>query len=424
MKISTKPSPTTTPFDAGSSSPAAVPAADAGWGRLVGDTPEAAAAAAAVPPRPGPLRRLGHWVRRRRAFMLLVVLPSLISGVYLGAIAADQYVSEARFVVRGRSGGNGGSSSAIPGLGSLLGAAGLSPANEEAQAVRDYLTSHGAVDGLKGRIDLVALFTRPEADPVFRLWWTDPERLTSYFTSMVSTTYDATSGMITLRARSFRPQDSRDLAEQLLALSEALVNRMSEKAREDALRLARDEVAIAERRVVAARDALTALRGRQRSLDPVRVAAIATDTIGQLEGQLTAARAELTARERFMRPDNPGLLDLRNRIAALERQIAEERARHTAGEATLSGQLADYERLMLERDFADRQLASAVSSLEQARVEAQRQQVYLSRVVEPNLAEYPLYPRRIMNILGIFIGLSVAYGVGWLLIAGMREHAA
>src|SRR5690606_36069020 len=137
-----------------------------------------------------------------------------------------------------------------------------------------------------------------------------------------------------------------------LALSEALVNRMSERAREDALHVAREEVAVAERRVAAAREALTALRARQQALDPSRGAAIATETIGQLEGQLTAARAELAAKSRYMRPDNPGLLEVRNRIAALERQIAEERRRHTAGVATLATQLAEYERLMLEREFA------------------------------------------------------------------------
>ncbi|MBX6373676.1 MAG: capsule biosynthesis protein [Acetobacteraceae bacterium] len=366
------------------------------------------------------MRRLGAWAARR-TFLLLVVLPSLLGATYFVGIATDQYVSEARFIVRGRP---GASSSSTSGLSSLLGATGLSPAHEEAQAVRDYLTSHGAVDGLKGRVDLVEIFTRPEADWLSRLWWTDPERLTRYFTSMVTTTYDMTSGLITLQVRSFRAEDSRQIAEELLTLSEALVNRMSERAREDALRIARDEVAVAERRVMAAREALTTLRARQQELDPSRGAAIATETIGQLESQLTVARADLAARSRFMRPDNPGLLEVRNRIAALERQIAEERQRYTAGNETLASQLAEYERLMLERDLADRQLASAVASLEQARVEAQRQQVFLARVVEPNLAEYPLYPRRIMNSIGLFIGLAVIYGIGKLLIAGMREHAA
>ncbi len=130
-----------------------------------------------------------------------------------------------------------------------------------------------------------------------------------------------------------------------------------------------------------------------------------------------------------MRPDNPALQVTRNRIEALERQIAADRARHTdtnssLGGAVLARQLASYERLMLEREFADRQLASATASLEMARVEAQRQQLYLSRIVQPNLAVYPLYPRSFTNTASIFLGLAIAYGIGWLLIVGMREHAA
>jgi capsular polysaccharide transport system permease protein len=142
-----------------------------------------------------------------------------------------------------------------------------------------------------------------------------------------------------------------------------------------------------------------------------------------MEGALTAARAELRERLAFMRPDNPALQVTRNRIEALELQIAVERARRTRGEGTLAQQLGDFERLMLEREFADRQLASATASLEAARVEAQRQQVYLARVVEPNLAVYPLYPRKLIGVGSVFLGLSVAFGIGWLLVAGMREHA-
>jgi capsular polysaccharide transport system permease protein len=130
-----------------------------------------------------------------------------------------------------------------------------------------------------------------------------------------------------------------------------------------------------------------------------------------------------------MRPDNPALQNTRNRIQALERQIATDRSRHTdattnLGSAVLARQLAAYERLMLEREFADKQLASATASLEMARVEAQRQQLYLSRIVQPNLAVYALYPRSFTTTASILLGLAIAYGIGWLLIVGMREHAA
>jgi len=44
--------------------------------------------------------------------------------------------------------------------------------------------------------------------------------------------------------------------------------------------------------------------------------------------------------------------------------------------------------------------------------------------VQPNLAVYPLYPRKLTNLASIFVVLAIAYDIGWLLIVGMREHAA
>jgi capsular polysaccharide transport system permease protein len=89
----------------------------------------------------------------------------------------------------------------------------------------------------------------------------------------------------------------------------------------------------------------------------------------------------------------------------------------------LARQLAGFEKLMLERELADKQLASATVSLETARIEAQRQQLFVSRIVAPNLAVYPLYPKKAVNVASVLIGLAIAYGIGWLLVVGMREHA-
>ncbi|MBX6743767.1 MAG: capsule biosynthesis protein, partial [Acetobacteraceae bacterium] len=102
----------------------------------------------------------------------------------------------------------------------------------------------------------------------------------------------------------------------------------------------------------------------------------------------------------------------------------EERQRISTAGLGNSQQIGEFERLGMERELAQTQLASATASLERARAEAQRQQIFLLRVVEPNLAEWPRYPRASLNVLYIFICLSVGYGLAWLLVAGMREHAA
>jgi capsular polysaccharide transport system permease protein len=319
--------------------------------------------------------------------------------------------------------------SAMRGLaGAALGGFG-GAASGEANSVRDFLTSLDAVMEADARLDLISLWRRPEADFLARLWDTEPELLTRYYNSMVNVTLDPTTNVTTLRVRSFRPQDSLTLAEALLESAEALVNRLSERARNDTLRLAQQEIDIAERRVLESRSAMVRFREQERDLDSAGTAQAAVALRGQLEAALAQARAELTERLQFMRPDNPALQVTRNRIEALERQIVAERSRHTdttavVDNAVLSRQLAAYERLMLERQFADQQLASATASLESARVEAQRQHLYLARIVQPNLAVYPLYPRKLTNLASIFVVLAIAYGIGWLLIVGMREHAA
>jgi capsular polysaccharide transport system permease protein len=389
---------------------------------------DTSASALSLPQEPEPAAR--PWYARwwRHPFLLLVILPTLIAAVYFYGIAAPQYVSEARFVVSAR-GGDGGAQAAMRGAAaSAFGGLGGGMASSETNSVRDFLTSLDAVTDADSKLDLVALWQRPEADLLARLWDTEPELLARFYNRMVTVSLDPSTSVTTLKVRSFRPEDSKALAEALLVSAEALVNRLSERSRGESLRVARREMEIAEQRVQESRAALVQFREQERELDSAGALQAAVVLRGQMEAALAQARAELTERLKFMRPDNPALQVTRNRIEALERQISEERGRHTEMSPGGSGpglarQLAGYERLMLERELADKQLASATASLEAARIEAQRQQLFLSRIVEPNLAVYPLYPRKSVSVASIFIGLLIAYGIGWLLVVGMREHA-
>jgi capsular polysaccharide transport system permease protein len=359
-------------------------------------------------------------------FLLLVVLPTLAVGVYFYGFAANIYESEARFVVRTRGSGNANPMADIAGASRM---ASLFPAartgSEEGRAVVAYVDSHAAVAALRGSLDLVDLWRRPEIDAISRLWWDQPqaEWLLWYYRRRVRMALDPDTGVMILRAQAFRPDDAQTLSRALLALSERLVNTLSERGSTDALRSGEEDLARAEARVAAARDALIAFREREQAFDPARAAAGAVETIGRLEGALAQARTELQERQTFMRPDNPQIQVLRNRIEALQAQIAAERGRMTRGGEAMTQQVAGFERLELERMLADRQLASATASLEAARTEAIRQQTFVLRVAEPHLPEAALYPRAAYNTLTVFVSLAMLFGVGWLLIVSAREHA-
>jgi capsular polysaccharide transport system permease protein len=224
--------------------------------------------------------------------------------------------------------------------------------------------------------------------------------------------------------QAFRPGDAQLLARQVLDISEGLVNRLNERTIADTLRVAQRDVEEAEKRVLAAREAVIAFRERESAFDPAATAGGAVATITALTGALTQARTELNERRVFMRPDNPQLQVIQNRITTLEAQIATERHRVTRGDEALTQQVAAYERLELERQMADRQLASSVSSLEAARSDTLRQHVFITRISDPYLPEYALYPRGVFNTFTLFVSLSVLFGIGWLLVVSAREHAA
>lgn len=390
-----------------------------------------AASTGMAPPGAQAGRRRGRQARGRVTvrhwFLLLVVLPTLLVGAYYAVIAADIYESEARFLVRNRSAGTPNLAAEMAGGGSPLSS--FFPTSrtgtEESRAVSAFVDSHAAVTALRRSIDLVEVWRRPEADLIARLRWEAPEaeRLLRYYRQRVRVVIDPDTGVMVLRAQAFRPDDALALTRQLLVLSEELVNTLSQRSIADTVRVAEREIERAEARVVAAREALIGFREREQALDPTRAAVGALETIARLEAQLSQARADLQERRSFMRPDNPQIQLLQNRIEALQAQVATERGRITRGGEALTQQMAGFERLELERMLADRQLASATAALEAARAEAVRQQTFVVRVADPNLPERATFPKGEFNTLTVFVSLTLAFGIGWLLVVSAREHA-
>ncbi|WP_170985305.1 capsule biosynthesis protein [Roseomonas sp. AR75] len=366
--------------------------------------------------------RVRHW------YILLVLLPTLLVGGYYVFYAANIYESEARFLVRNRSGGGGGGADMLGGSAGGIASAlsGARPAVEESRAVASWISSYSAVTSINKDLNLVEMWRRPEADEIGKLWWEQPklEWLAWYFRRRVIVSLDPETGVMQLRVHAFRPEDAHRLAQDVLRRSEDLVNTFSARSIADTLRAAQEDVNKAESRVLAAREALIAFREREQAFDPASTAGGAVATITALETALATARTEYEERRRFMRPDNPQLQVLQNRVAALQQQITTERARVTRGDERLTQQVAAFERLELERMMADRELGSAVNSLESARSDALRQQVFVMRVSEPQMPEYALYPRATFNTLTVFVSLTVLFGIGWMLVVSAREHAS
>ncbi len=352
-------------------------------------------------------------------FLLVVVLPTALASIYFGLIASDRFVAESSFVVRSAKQPLGG------GLGSLLQMTGIARSQDDAYSVQEYIQSRDAVAALSQRLNLREIFARPGADFIARfpnpISGDTEEELFQHYKGMVEAIHVATTGITTLRVQAFRPEDALIVNRTLLTLGEELVNRMNERIRNDSVRFAEGEVSRSQQRLVDTQIKITEFRNRELMLDPSKSSLIVAELIGRLSAELAVVTAQLREVEAAS-ANSPQIPGLQRRAAALEGQIALERARVSNSSDGLASKIADFERLNLERDFAVKALASAVASLEAARNEARRQQLYLERVVEPHAADYAMEPRRFRIALVIFSASLLIYFVGWLFVAGIREH--
>lgn len=368
------------------------------------------------------VKRRGLMARLRKipvAFIAVVVAPTLVSAVYLLGVATPRYVSEARFVVRSASGQQQPSS-----LGVALQGVGLSAASTDNFAVQEYLTSANALHDLQGKVDVRRVYDRPGIDLLSRA--PGPfgdesfESLRRGVARYVEVGYNSTTGISTLRVEAFTASDAQRLTEALLDGGEALVNRLNERSAADAVREAQLTLREAQERLAAAQSRLTNFRTRERFIDPEITAREAANLIGELSVQLATLRAE-RAQLASTAPSSPQLEIIDRRITAFQAQITAEQAKLAGRTDSLAPKLSTYETLMLEREFADKLVAAATAALNTAQLEARRQQLYLDRIVAPDLPDMPTQPKRFMSLLAIFTSLLLAYGVGWLVWAGVRE---
>ena len=334
-------------------------------------------------------------------------------------MASDVYISESRFVVRSPE-----KQAASP-LGLVLKGAGFSSNQGDAYTVQDYILSRDALKALNDELGIGKAFGSDNVDLFSRFGSIDGddsfEALHRYYQKKVLVQTDSTSSISTLTTRAFTAEDAANANRKLLELSEVLVNRINERGRQDMIKFATAEVTQAATKAKAAGLQLTNYRNKYGVIDPERQATAQLLQITKMQDDLLATTTQLAQLQAFT-PANPQIPALQNRAKVLRAEIQKENANINGNQKSLVNKATDYQRLAIDRDLAEKQLASALVSLESARNEALRQQVYLERIAQPSLPDMAMEPRRLRNTIAVLLLGLLAYGILSMVLAGVREH--
>jgi len=374
-----------------------------------------------VPPTAQPAQ-----VKRRHWGVLLyfcafVLLPTALSGWYLYNRAADQYPSTIGFSVRAEE--NGAAIEILGGLTDLSSSSG-----KDTDILFEFIQSQQLVQQIDAKLDLHEIYTKVENDPIFSLKPDSPiEDLVDYWHRMVKVFYDGGTGLIEIRVLAFDPQDAQNIGRAIFEESSKLINELSAISRDDATRYAREELDRAVERLKQAREAITAFRLRTQIVDPNADVQTQMGLLGTLQTQLAEALIELELLRETTRDGDPRVAQAVRRIGVIRNQIELERRKFGVGGQGPGGEdyasvFAEYERLTVDREFAEQAYTVSLSNYDAALSEAQRKSRYLAAYIQPTLAETSKYPQRLilLGLVGLF--LTMIWAIMVLIYYSVRDR--
>ena len=358
------------------------------------------------------------------SFLLVVIAPLAATINYLFTVAEDQYASSFGFSVRSEE--TSVASGILGGLASLSGGS----SSSDTDILYEYIQSRALVEKVNDDLDLVAIYSKPEFDPFFAF---DPEQpteaLVDYWHRMVHVSFASGSGLIEVEVKAFDPDDALAIAQTIIAESTLMINELSSIAREDSTRYAREDLEQAVERLKGAREALTRFRSQTRIVDPSADIQGQLGLVNSLEGQLAEAIIELNLLLESGLDSDPRVETARRRINVIQSLIEEEREKFGIGSAATSNGdqdystlLGEFERLMVDVEYAEKSYLAAQTALDAALADAQRQSRYLATYAPPSLPRSAQYPDRIQLSAVTGIMLLLAWSIGVLIYYSLRDR--
>ncbi len=352
----------------------------------------------------------------------MVVAPTIVAAWYLYTIADDQYASTVGFAVRKEE-----INSPVEILGGITQLSGSG--SSDTDILYEFIQSQELVTKVDAALDLRAMYSKPSFDPVFAI---DPEGtvedLVDYWNRIVRIYYDNSTQLIELRVTAFTAEDAQAVSREIFDQSSRMINQLSAIARDDATRYAREELDRAVERLKEARQAVTLFRTSNQLVDPNADLQGQMGVLSSLQQQQAEALIDLDLLRDNTREGDPRIVQAERRIEVIADRIDAERKKlgisggagsDSQSFATLVG---EYERLVVDREFAEQAYTAALSSFDAALAEAQRQSRYLAAYIQPTLADEARYPQRLMLTGLVALFSFLAWSVVVLVYYSIRDR--
>ena len=346
-------------------------------------------------------------VRLRDRLLLGVFLAVLLGTVlYNFVIATPRYSSEFTYVVR--------SIDSSRERFSILNMAATGGGADNSEAIVSFVGSRDMLallnhDGLVTRMFAANGIDPFSAFPSF-ISGRSKEDLYRHLQHYIHAKFDPSTNITHVEVEAFSPDQAQAIAFRVLQASERMVNALNDRARANIIDSAQKEVDTATRALDTTLDRLNRARNDLRVLEPKLEATAAIKNSSGVASELARSNVELAQMLRVA-PNSPAIGQLKARRGALEAELSRQMAASAGGPNSLASRFRPYEELNAQRDIAEKRLLGASMVLAGARANANRAQLYIERISQPNRPDEPRYPRAWINLLAT---LALTIAILWI----------
>jgi len=353
-------------------------------------------------------------------FILFVIIPVLIFSAYQLLWATNRFESQAKVIVQQPD-----SASTLDTGMALLTGLGGSGSGSDPELVKAYVYSNDMIDYLNNKIELREHYSQSFVDYFSRIHGSDSrERLDQYYQEHVEVIIDDKSGVITISAQAFDSEYAQLLANTVVERAEWFINSIGHQLANAQLGFMQGEHKRIEERLAEAQKDLLTYQQKYNLLDPTAEGTAKQEITYTLEGKIAVKQTEIKTLKAIMSSNSPQVRGLENELKALNAQLEIERDKLSQSgldEIPISELLSKFTDYKIRMDLALQAYTSSQISLEKSRIEAYRQLKYLIVVEQATLSEDSKYPDVVYNISLFLLLLSLAFGIGKIIVSTIRE---
>ena len=365
------------------------------------------------------------WTERLAVLQKPRVLISLFlasSALYCFVIGRDRYTSVSEFVVQQAAPLNTSSASVLAGAAA---APQVLTSLVDGQYLQVYLASSEVKNRLFPKpISLENKYQKsiPDLFTGINKGSSAPAQL-AFYRELLQVSPQPLSGSVIVKTVGFDPEQAFDFNKALLVQSRRFVNEVNQSINADQNLFAQKEVALAEKNLKKASQALEVFQEKFGQLSVESEQAATSSFISGLESRLVDLKVEeASLRRQYRDPNAPEVSFIADQVNELEKQIRTERQKSVSENGSDLNSLAIKETsLRANVEFATESLQSARIAADNSRRESTRQLKFLVMLSQPQQPVSPDQNWRWQAFLGSIGIIVVAWGVGGFIAAAMKK---